>query len=367
MSNFEVDKYLNMIGYAIQLPENKRKEISDSYDAVAKYISNNNDLADEVDCSIYYHGSFAIDTVIKPIKGEDFDLDIVVEFNSSKKEMSASAFYKMFLDTFLGGRYDDMVEEYRNSVRLNYDSNYHFDIMPSVPLRSDSNALYVPDAKRRDWVIRSPKTFIKWFKEQTSKITGYKIKYSDSHRMIMESEVTPLKTKQPYELTPTLVRVVQLIKRMKDVYFHDYAGGREPQSIVIATLAAKYYNGEYSVYESLQNIIRKMKQLYDNNQRFMVANPSYPNEVFTEKWPRHVEYYDNYNKFINKISPLVVDLANPAKAKNAFRELFGQHPFDDVFEETKYDSFWKTNTNIVKDNVFPNEKVKIDKKERGNA
>ena len=368
MDYYELDKYLNMIGYSIQLPDNKRKEISDSYKAVAEYINNNNDLAEDVDVSIYYHGSFAIDTVIKPIKGEDFDLDIVVEFDSSKKEMSANKFYNSFLETFKDGRYGDMVEEYRNSVRLNYESNYHFDIMPSVPLRANSHALYVPDAKKHDWVIRSPKTYIDWFMAQTSKIKGYKIKSTDSRRLIMESEVTPLKSKQPYEVTPTLIRVVQLIKRIKDVFFHDYTGEREPQSIVITTLAAKYYNGEYSVYEALSNIIKKMKQLYDNNSRFMVANPSYSTEVFTEKWPKHIEYYTNYQKFVNYAFVEIGDLLKPDKAKKAFRNLFGQHPFDDVYEQTKHDHFWNQQpSNITKGNVFPDEQVRINKKERGNA
>lgn len=368
MNDFAVNKYLNMIGYRIQLPENKRKEINDSYKAIAEYIGNNNELADDVDCSIYYHGSFAIDTVIKPIKGEDFDLDIIVEFACSKKEMSANAFYKMFLQTFIEGRYKDMVEEYRNSVRIDYDSNYHFDIMPSVPIRKDSRALFAPDAKKHDWVIRSPKTYIDWFVAQTSKIKGYRVSFSDSKQMIMESDIKPLKKTPPYESTPTLVRVVQLIKRAKDVFFHDYEGEREPQSIVITTLAAKYYDGERSVYEALCNIVRKMKQLYDNNKRFTVRNPSYSEEVFTEKWPKHVEYYTNYNEFISFVYDRIFDLINPEKAKKAFRDLFGQSPFDGVLEDTKNDSFWnESSSNVVKDNVFPNEQVKINKKERGNA
>lgn len=368
MNYYDIDKYLNMIGYNIQLPDNKRKEINDSYKSVAKYIGNNNDLVDDdIDYSIYYQGSFATDTVIRPIKGEDFDLDIVIEFALSKKEMTAREFYKSFLDTFNDGRYEDLIEEYRNCVRINYDSNYHFDIMPSVPTRANSRALYVPDAKKRDWVIRSPKTFADWFITQTKKIKGYRISFTDTKRMLMESEIKPLKAKQPYETTPTLVRVVQLIKRIKDVFFSDYEGEREPQSIVITTLAAKYYDGGYSVYEALSNILFKMKQLHDRDKRFMVVNPSCSEEYFTEKWPRHIEYYENYSKFINFAYSRIIDLPNPSKAKSAFRALFGQSPFDKVLEDTKYDSFWNDTSNIVKDNVFPNEQIRINKKERGNA
>ena len=153
---------------------------------------------------------------------------MVVEFDSSKRDMSASEFYNMFYETFSTGRYKDMLEKYRNNVRLDYNSNYHFDIMPSVPLRNNSLALSVPDAKRRDWVIRSPKTFIEWFNNQTKKIQGYKVKTFDNRRIIMESEVTPLKKPAPYEMTPTLIRTVQLLKRIKDVFFRDYKGEKKP-------------------------------------------------------------------------------------------------------------------------------------------
>lgn len=366
---YEIDKYLNMIGYEIQLPDNKYDEIQNSYNAVAEYISNNNELAQDVDCNIYYHGSFATNTVIKPLKGEDFDLDIVVEFDSSKKKQTARQFYNDFLKTFTDGERYKNAEEYRNSVRINYASNnFHFDIMPSVPLPSGSPALYVPDTKKRDWVIRSPKTYTEWFKCQTEKIKGYKIRFTDSKQYLMESEITPVKKPNPYEMTPILIRTVQLLKRMKDVFFKDYEGEREPQSIVITTLAAKYYDGETSVYEALFRIVSKMKQLYVNNNRFHVSNPSYPGEDFTAKWPSHIEYYDNYREYVFYIYEKLKDLLNQNKAKNAFVDLFGQSVFDKVHAATKYDSYWaKLEEKLVKDNAYPNKEVVIKKKERGNA
>lgn len=364
---YEVDKYLNMIGYRIQLNENKQKEISDSYDAISKYIQNHNDLAKDVECNIYYHGSFAIGTVIKPLHGEDFDLDIIVEFDQSKHGLSAKDFYNSFLDTFRDGKYSEMFDEYRNTVRIDYQNNYHFDIMPSVPLASNSIALSVPDTKKREWVIRAPRAFVEWFKAQTRKIHGYKVSINN-YSYLMESENEPLKKIPPYETTPTLIRTVQLLKRAKDIYFKNYEGEREPQSIVLTTLAAKYYDGEHSVFEALSNVVSKMKKLYDDNNNFVVKNPGYPQEEFTEKWAKYKEYYVNYKNYINFVFSKLTDLRRSNTARKTFVELFGEHPFADVFEETKYDTFWKEQpTNIIKDTSFPDEKITIKKKERGNA
>ena len=77
----KIDKYLNMIGYELQIPDEKFNQLEQDYNALAKYISNNHKLAKDEECSIYYQGSFAIDTAIKPLRGEEFDVDMVVEFD----------------------------------------------------------------------------------------------------------------------------------------------------------------------------------------------------------------------------------------------------------------------------------------------
>ena len=55
----------------------------------------------------------------------------------------------------------------------------------------------------------------------------------------MESTTTPFRKPQPYEWKPILNRVVQLIKRARDIYFKDIEDCY-PQSIVLTTLAAKF-------------------------------------------------------------------------------------------------------------------------------
>ncbi len=156
MSN--MDKYLNMIGHNLQLLDAKFEELNKNYKALSSYIANQHKLSGEEEYSIYQQGSFSIDTAIKPLKNDDFDVDVVVEFEISKDEVGPIEFYNQLLETFKEGRYGDLVEEYRNNIRINYDNNYHFDIMPAIPLNNNSESLNVPDRKKQ-WVIRSPKTY----------------------------------------------------------------------------------------------------------------------------------------------------------------------------------------------------------------
>ena len=362
---YNIDKYLNMIGYNLQLPDNKFEELNNSYKAICTYISNNHKLAESEEFSIYYQGSFAIDTAIRPLKNDDFDVDIVVEFDMSKKDMSPVDFYNELLSTFKTGRYANMVKTHRNSIEIDYDTNYHFDIMPSIPLAYNSDSLNVPNVKKVEWVIRSPKRYKEWFIEQTNKIKGYRIKV-DKNRFLLEYQSTPLEKPKPYEIKPTLNRVVQLIKRARDVYFKDVEECI-PQSIVLTTLAARFYDGEASIFEAIYNITHKMFKLNDI-KNFTVYNPACNGhqENFTEKWLKNPNYYKNYKNFTSYLLENLEEIKTNNSIK-ALKNIFGETIIDKVKEDTKYDTIWIEPKKIISQNVFPNKEVKINKKERGNA
>ena len=369
----EINKYLNIIGSKLQLSKEKFEELNKNYKAISSYIANKHALAGDEEYSIYQQGSFAIDTAIKPLKGDEFDVDVVVEFDIKKGDVGPIEFYNQLYKTFKEGRYGNIVEEYRNNIRINYDNNYHFDIMPAIPLAYNSQSLNVPDRKKCEWVIRSPKLYRSWFLEQANKISKYnkgiKVSIKDNNQFVLERDIAPLAKPKDYELKPTLNRVVQLIKRARDVYFY-HEEEYVPQSIVLTTLAAQFYQGEQSIVDALLNIAKKMFELGNNNPRFDVYNPACPNkqENFTQKWKYKIKYYDNYFKFTEWFLNEIKGLLNNFTAKESLNNLFGESLFKNVYEETKYDYFWKKlESNIHKENVFPNAPVKVEKKERGNA
>jgi len=366
-----LDKYLHLIGEQIQITPEKYEELNKNYQALAEYIENNHKLSDSKDISIYQQGSFAIDTVVKPLKGDEFDVDMVVEFDM-KKEMGAIAFYNELYKTFEQGRYSPIVEKYRNNIRINYKNNYHFDIMPSIPVSPKSESLNAPDLKKEDWVIRSPKLFAKWFLERAKQISVHNrnlnIIIKAGKFIVHDADVSPLAKPTSYENKAPLNRVVQLFKRARDVYFYseeDFI----PQSVVITTLVGSYYSGEYSIAQAFINISIKLKQLVENNIFFDVLNPVCSVENFTEKWKIERDYYDNFKKFILFIHSNVMQFnSDSTKIKDALRKLFGDASYNNLIEATKSDSFWSTQTLLNETrNIFPNEKVEINKKERRNA
>src|SRR5699024_9621610 len=103
-----------------------------------------------------------------------------------------------------------------------------------------------------------------------------------------------------YLKTP-LQRTVQLIKRYRDIYFQkkEYS----VSSIVITTLCGQYYRGENSIYETVDNVLTKIKSYYnkaiETKSRFKIFNPVNPEEDFTDSWTDN--HYNSFHRFIEDL------------------------------------------------------------------
>lgn len=298
----QIDKMLNQVGVSLQLTLNKYKELLSNYQALVKFISNKHILSDD-DGVIFVQGSFAIDTAIKPLRKDEVDVDMVAMFSQVwTPGMQVQSFYKKLEEIFQGSRYEDMYEVYKNVIRINYSSNYHFDIMPTLPITaSNSNSLKAVDTKMSRWVNRFPKLYIDWFINKANLINDYekgilfdRSRYSVEVFKKMATE--PLKEPKEYYSKAPLTRIIQLIKRARDVFFKD-VDEFIPQSIVLTTIVANDYKGEQSIYKALLNASKGLFSYAKSNKQFTIVNPVSQKEIFTDKWQKEPKYYENFKKF----------------------------------------------------------------------
>lgn len=123
----------------------------------------------------------------------------------------------------------------------------------------------------------------------------------------------------PNELIRTpLQRAIQILKRHRDIYFKDEPDNK-PISMIITTLAARFYDGESDVFTTLDKLIQKIsdfsyyvnptisysenveevfamindwesyspvidKPIYKLNGKWYVPNPVNPAENFADRW-----------------------------------------------------------------------------------
>ena len=94
--------------------------------------------------------------------------------------------------------------------------------------------------------------------------------------------------------------MIQLLKRHRDQMFQDYEEVK-PISIIITTLAARAYNGEFDATLAMKSILTDMDKYIQNTQP-KVPNPVNPAEDFADKWHSekhsHLKLKNNFSRWL---------------------------------------------------------------------
>lgn len=353
--------FIDAIGEKIQITDSEYEKMKNHYEALCKHIDLNHVLSNEKG-NLYQQGSFLIDTVVKPLKRDEFDVDMVAEFDVEwKPQHKVNEFYDKLYDSFDTKLYGDKLEKYRNSIRINYKGNYHFDIMPVIKTCT-KDVFKAPDVKMSKWVDRAPKSYSEWFNEKCDLIMlneGYILDnkaYFNTN--IRDMNIDELKKPLSFRMKAPLKRAVQLIKRARDVFFQgvdEYI----PQSIVLTTLVANCYEGETEIVGFLKKVANSLKMLAMQEEVFNLFNPiKNANENFTEKWQFHDEYFDNFKKFAFWFDYKVKNLEseNIIILEKTCRSLFGED-YSSIIGES--DLLWNFDQQLRNKNkeLFKQEKL----------
>ncbi len=361
----DYNNFLNQVGVKLQLPENKYNELKKNYDALTQYIDSKHVLSDG-DGEMYVQGSFAIDTAIVPLKGNDVDVDMVARFSDLWfAGIQVQPFYDKLVEVFKEGRYADIYEEHKSVIRINYSNDYHFDIMPVLKKDNSQENKRIKgvhiEENQKKWVDRAPKLYKDWYDTRAACYAIDSLYYTHDSRMnLREMAVTDLPKPNYYSDKPPLTRTIQIIKRARDSFFYDY-DEFIPQSIVLTTMIAKIYDNERDIDRFLIKVCNYFYGLAAEKKRFTVVNPANDQEDFTSKWKENNEYYSNFNKFAYWIYYKLINLLTTDNKKHFQRhleDLFGQRTANQLYNNNKYlygfweDSTWKPNQYLSQDKLI---------------
>ncbi|CCH03571.1 hypothetical protein FAES_pFAES01077 (plasmid) [Fibrella aestuarina BUZ 2] len=275
---------------------------------------------------IYPQGSFRYGTVIKPLTDEEeFDVDLVCRLLINKRLVNQQT-----LKAMVGNRlkahtdYRRMLDkEGRRCWRLNYNEaeRFHLDILPSIPddfgwliqagvlPELASHALCITDRETWgvgiEWPRSNPEGYARWFHSRMKYIFAQE-RIRLANRMEMKVEDVP-----EYRVKTVLQRIVQLLKRHRDIMFGDDA--EKPISIIITTLAAWAYQEEPDLERAMRQVLTAMPGLVRVEQgKYVIPNPVNPLENFADRWadtPRKAE------KFFQWIAQAQLDFAKIGQIK----------------------------------------------------
>ena len=289
----QLDKLLNEMAKEVQLDQTRYNRMIASYEAIKNLIETDEEFFKPYKYEVYPHGSVRIFTTVKPIGRDEFDLDIVVHFKDNTIIHSPMKIYTEMKRVLEGHKvYSKMLELKSRVLRLNYAGDFHMDIMTGIQDNPfDENKIKVPDRKLGKWVSSNPRGYADWF---MAKANLAKSSLLEKALRAEKIQIDNFENKKP------LQRAVQLIKRYRDIYF-EKDGSYKTRSIILTTIAGQLYEGEESIFNTVDNIITKIRSEFRFPQRLKIVNPVNPEEDFTDKWDTEPEYYEAFKNFVTHL------------------------------------------------------------------
>ncbi len=287
----QIDDLLMRICFELQLDDTRYKLAETSYQAVGKWLESQTSVV-LLRPTIYPQGSMCLNTTVKPLVGDEYDLDFVCEFSCGTTFFAQPVAALNLVEKALrvSDVYGPMVERLNRCIRLNHTHKFHLDILPACKdLKKGGTCILVPDRKLKDWTASNPKGYSSWFDERARQLFV--------RRLLERAE--PIPSQEMAREKSPLKLCVQLLKRWRDIRYKNKSDVA-PISIVLTTLAAHFYGGAQSITRAMGSILEGTSELARSSYpRLVVLNPTNPDEDFSEGWDARP---NTYREFVDGIT-----------------------------------------------------------------
>lgn len=332
------------------------KKACEKYIAIAQYLNNHG-----IQAEIYPQGSFSLGTVVRPYKNDsstNYDLDFICQILGTKEDHSPSELRHLIEAALKENKiYSSRLIVYDECFTIVYADNnnigFSIDIVPAtdetVPtkniLKSKSmnpalldTAIAIPKhngERNYSWLTNNPKGLTAWFKNINQPFLefskrAYRLKLlNENPDLFCSIEEIP----QELERSP-LQRVIQILKRHRDVYYAKVSSGDEikPISAIITVLAAKiasHHNPNCTEFELLSYVlteiltqststtISKTAHIYSEfdlvkklDNKWYIENPANPDDNLADKWNENSKTAEYFFKWIKQVKADIIDSMN---------------------------------------------------------
>lgn len=257
----------------------------EKYLSLGKFFKDNN-----IECDIYPQGSFALGTVIKPLKNgvrSEYDLDFICLLKYDPSIYTAKEIRDIIKKALINNKvYKEMFVEENKCLTLKYaeinNLKFNIDILPSI--NDIENFILIThkleNSDKVDYFKANPKDYIKWFEDINSKYPQAK-----ANGFLLESiqDNTIESIPDLFDRT-SLQRVIQILKFHRDYYYnHIKKDKKKIISAIITTLCAQIAeninNFNYNVEDLLKKIIIELG-IYSEH---LILSPEAFDKRYTDK------------------------------------------------------------------------------------
>ncbi len=301
------DNLLEAVVEELEVSDSRYEAAERSYKSVAEWLNRPESALNPYQPDLSVQGSFALGTAIRPLsEDEDYDVDAVCELKKRSKSQVSQAALKRELgdELFAYATSKGMTppKSKRRCWALNYadDTQFHLDVLPALfdgvvqrvileranlATEFSDFAIAITDDNHwahhvihEEWPSSNPKGYALWFRGRMGALFE-----AQRRRLALEARAQVQEIPE-YRVKTPLQRVVQLLKRHRDVRFSDRPD-EKPISIIITTLAAKSYNNQTTLTDALLSVLSGMDQHIERRGEVAwIPNPTDPRENFADKW-----------------------------------------------------------------------------------
>ena len=333
----DLDNLLDAIGAKLQISETLCADAAKRYVTISEWLNKDGSDLAVYSPDIYPQGSFSIGTTVRPRGKDEYDLDLVCLFNEDELDLPDPVGLLDMVEARLKAHetYEGMIERKNRCIRVNYANLFHMDILPACPNPKISElfgeyALKVPDCILQEWKDSNPKGYAAWFRAK-----------AESAWVDFRKSLDPMPQQQSYDELHILQRVVQLMKRNRDVALSALDLKARPISIVLTTLAARNYDGNTSLIEALVNILERIDGEIksadaDGKDRIIILNPTNKDEDLSERWENDSDLYKVFVNWIENFRQLIAELRQQPGLQEVTKHLekmFGENVAKSVIED----------------------------------
>ncbi|WP_234729626.1 nucleotidyltransferase domain-containing protein [Acidocella facilis] len=333
---------LERLCVVIEPTDTQKDNAKDKYEAVGNWLADAPQYLFSA-ARISPQGSFALGTATKPLNGLEYDVDLLCRFTAFAGGLGPVDLKRVLGDRLReNGTYRFILQEMPRCWRLNFAGEFHMDITPSVPNAVCRNGgELVPDKKLRAWKPTNPSGYLKLFEKRAALTPIMRLRKALA---AMDSRGTVDPFPEHIGFKGILRRIVQLLKRHRDIYFETADESLRPISVILTTLAARAYEfcvGKYvfdSEFDVMLAVVSSMPYYIESYTQYgkpqwYVANETTEGENFAEKWNLHPEraaaFFEWHRQILADVEHLAT-LEGSDQVTKSLAQAFGSQPVNQV-------------------------------------
>jgi len=285
-----LDDYLNRICEMLQLTETQYQTAVKRYRRVGEWLTGKETPLDRLSPEIFPQGSMLQRTTIRPTRlGAElvpFDIDTVCRCQVDPHAKTSQSLYGSVQSRMQdNAEFKERMETARRvfgtsgkCIRLGYtDDDFYLDVVPACADPTDREGIRILMCEPSKWGNTS-KPIETWRRTDPFRFAAWLQAKSATVKRIVEkrmlSGVAPVPPQEDVDEKAPLRRIVQLLKRQRDV---DFIGEKcRPTSIMLTTLAGRHYRGEESIADGLGTVLDGIAAQINSAKpgRITVNNPA---------------------------------------------------------------------------------------------